>query len=46
MIRVGTMHIVDNDRMRKANYSMMKKPDVEELKRPCGVAGKFFLEKN
>ncbi|OTF73597.1 hypothetical protein BLA29_001617 [Euroglyphus maynei] len=41
VIRVGTMHIVDNDRMRKANYSMMKKPDVEELKRPCGVAEIF-----
>ncbi|KAH7642670.1 dedicator of cytokinesis protein 1-like protein [Dermatophagoides farinae] len=38
VIRVGTMHIVDHDRMRKATYSMMKKPDVEELKRPCGVA--------
>lgn len=37
------MHIVDHDRMRKATYSMMKKPDVEELKRPCGVAGKFFF---
>nr|XP_027201105.1 dedicator of cytokinesis protein 2-like [Dermatophagoides pteronyssinus] len=38
VIRVGTMNIIDNDRMRKATYSMMKKSDVDELKRPCGVA--------
>ena len=37
------MNIIDNDRMRKATYSMMKKTDVDELKRPCGVAGKCFL---